>query len=151
MTPQKSRPTKKQKQLLGFIEDFISSNGYGPSYREIMKGCGYHSVATVATHVNNLIDKGHLRKKNRSARSLEVADGSSEPRKLATNQVKPSEEKWLVDKIDYHFKRVEGMASPSQTDIDSLYVLSGALKVLGLEGASQSFIARLGKIRGRQD
>jgi SOS-response transcriptional repressor LexA len=147
MAPQKGRPTKKQRQLLGFIEDFVASNGYGPSYREIMKGCGYHSVATVAAHVNNLIDKDHLKKKGRSARSLEVADGSSEPKKLATNQVKPSEEKWLVDKVDYHFTRVEGMASPSQSDIDGLFVLSGSLKVLGLDGAAQSFIARLGKIK----
>lgn len=146
-----SRPTKKQRQLLSFIEDFVSSNGYGPSYREIMKGCGYHSVATVAAHVNNLIGKGLLNKKDRSARSLEVADSSSEPKKLATNQVKPSEEKWLVEKIDYHFKQVEGKPSPAQADLDGLYVLCGALKVLGLEGAGQAFSTRLSKIRGGQD
>lgn len=32
------RPTKKQKELLIFIEDFITAHGYSPSYREIMQG-----------------------------------------------------------------------------------------------------------------
>ena len=66
------RPTKKQKELLGFIEQFIAANGYSPSYREIMQGLHYTSVATVALHVNNLIKRGHLQKRDRSARSLEV-------------------------------------------------------------------------------
>ncbi len=31
------RPTKKQRELLSFIDGFIKGNGYGPSYREIMR------------------------------------------------------------------------------------------------------------------
>ncbi|GAC1501985.1 MAG: hypothetical protein NVS1B10_06510 [Candidatus Saccharimonadales bacterium] len=60
------RPTKKQKQLLSFIESFIAEKGYSPSYREIMVGQGYNSVATVALHVSNLIKRGHLRKRDHS-------------------------------------------------------------------------------------
>lgn len=56
------RPTKKQQETLVFIEKFIVENGYSPSYREIMQGCNYNSVATVALHVNNLIKRGHLEK-----------------------------------------------------------------------------------------
>ena len=66
------RPTKKQHELLGFIEQFIGEHGYSPSYREIMNGLQYTSVATVALHVGNLIKRGHLRKRDHSARSLEV-------------------------------------------------------------------------------
>ena len=73
------RPTKKQYELLSFIETFVAEKGYGPSYREIMAGCNYNSVATVALHVNNLIKKGHLHKKDRSARSLEVVNKSDMP------------------------------------------------------------------------
>ena len=56
------RPTKKQRELLGYIEAFIAEHGYSPSYREIMNGLSYTSVATVALHVHNLIKRGHLRK-----------------------------------------------------------------------------------------
>src|SRR5437879_3012198 len=66
------RPTKKQQELLCFIAAFIEEHGYSPSYREIMTGLNYTSVATVSLHINNLIRRGHLLKRDRSARSLEV-------------------------------------------------------------------------------
>ena len=66
------RPTKKQKELLNFISEFITSNGYGPSYREVMRALDYKSVSTVATHINGLIVRGWLVKRDNSARSLEV-------------------------------------------------------------------------------
>lgn len=69
-TPQ--RATKKQKELLEYIDGFIKGNGYGPSYREIMRALDYKSVSTVATHVNGLIAKGFLSKTDDSARSLVV-------------------------------------------------------------------------------
>lgn len=146
---QQVRPTKKQQELLTFIEKFVATHGYGPSYREICAGLGYKSVATVAAHINNLIARGHLVKKTRSARSLEVVTKTSEAKPLPTDTVKPAEEKWLVDKIDYYFHRLENSADISSADIDGLYVLVGALKVLGLEGAAQSFIPRLSELKKR--
>ena len=73
-TPSSVRPTRKQKELLDFIGAFIEEHGYSPSYREIMTGLHYTSVATVALHVNNLIKRGHLYKREHSARSLEVTN-----------------------------------------------------------------------------
>lgn len=142
------RPTKKQRELLGFIEIFIGQHGYSPSYREIMQGLHYNSVATVALHVNNLIARGHLRKRDRSARSLEVVT-ATESAKLTTNQVKPAEEKWLIEKVEYYCHQLEQTAVPAVGDIDQLYVLVGALKVLGLEGAAQSFVPRLTALKNR--
>ncbi|HVC36244.1 MAG TPA: hypothetical protein VNE40_02255 [Candidatus Dormibacteraeota bacterium] len=137
------RPTKKQKELLTYIEDFITAHGYSPSYREIMSGLNYNSVATVALHVKSLISRGHLRKRDHSARSLEVVS-SSEQTKITSNQIQPREEKWLVEKVEHAFLEVERTAA---TSFDHLYVLVGALKVLGLEGAAQSFIPRLSVIK----
>ena len=77
-----SRPSKKQKELLSFIDTFIAGHGYGPSYREIMRGMGYKSVSTVAVHVDGLIARGHLRKRTRSARSLEVVQSGAEDTKI---------------------------------------------------------------------
>lgn len=148
MTSEALRPTKKQRELLTFIENFIVANGYSPSYREIMTGCSYNSVATVALHVNNLIKRGHLLKRDHSARSLEVVD--AETRTVATNLVKPSQEKWLVEKVDYYFKAVENQSQVDPSKIDELYVLIGALKILGLDGAAQAYIARLSTIKQAQ-
>lgn len=68
-----NRPSKKQQELLSFIDGFIKGNGYGPSYREIMRSLGYKSVSTVAAHVDALVAKGFLKKgDDYSARSIEV-------------------------------------------------------------------------------
>lgn len=137
------RPTKKQRELMTYIESFIAEHGYSPSYREIMAGLNYSSVATVALHVNSLIRRGHLRKRDRSARSLEPVK-TTEPENVTTNQILPAEEKWLVEKVEHAFRQAEALGSGlEQAAIDRLYVLVGALRVLGLEGAAQSFIPRL--------
>ena len=144
------RPTKKQRELLTYIEKFIGEHGYSPSYREIMSGLNYTSVATVALHVNNLIKRGHLIKRDRSARSLEVVT-PSEPAKITTNQIAAGEEKWLVEKIEHAFTQLENMGGElAEASLDHLYVLVGSLKVLGLEGAAQSFIPRLSDLKKRQ-
>jgi SOS-response transcriptional repressor LexA len=69
---QSERASKRQQELLQFVSEFITTNGYGPSYREIMSGLGYKSVSTVAIHVDGLIAKGYLARRDKSARSLEI-------------------------------------------------------------------------------
>ena len=148
--PQTLRPTKKQRELLGYIETFITEHGYSPSYREIMNGLNYTSVATVALHVTNLIKRGHLIKRDRSARSLEVVH-PTEPVKITSNQVMPGEEKWLVEKVEHLFVQAENSASDQiLQEIDQLQILLAALRVLGLEGAAQSFVPRLAALKKRQ-
>jgi len=147
---QQLRPTKKQRELLTFIESFIAQHGYSPSYREIMSGLHYTSVATVALHVGNLIKRGHVRKRDHSARSLEVVQPSESVR-VTTNQVSAGEEKWLVEKVEHAFQQVENVGDEAKTaTIDQLYVLVAALRVLNLEGAAQSFTPRLHALQQRQ-
>lgn len=143
------RPTKKQAELLSFIAEFIAQHGYSPSYREIMNGCNYNSVATVALHINSLIKRGHLKKRDNSARSLEVVDVVMD-NSVPVNRVNEAEEKWLVLKVEQFFKLVETNPSASEDKIDELYVLVGMLKILGLDGAAYAYIRRLGDIREKR-
>lgn len=142
------RPTKKQRLLLTYIEGFIKEHGYSPSYREIMNGMNYNSVATVALHVNNLIKRGHLRKRENSARSLEVV-GSDAQRVGALNSIKANEEKWLVERVDGMLKTLEVLPHPEDKAIDDIYVLIGALHVLGLDDAVRAFVPRLTEVKKR--
>ncbi|MCA9348053.1 hypothetical protein KC867_01435 [Candidatus Saccharibacteria bacterium] len=144
------RPTKKQKILLDFIDSFIREHGYSPSYREIMSGLRYNSVATVALHVNNLIKRGHLRKRDNSARSLEVV-GSDSMREGKLEAVKATQEKWLVDRVDAMLKTQEEADRPAEKDIDDIYVLIGALHVLGLDDAVRAFVPRLTDVKKRSN
>lgn len=146
------RPTKKQKELLTFIETFIAEHGYSPSYREIMSGLNYTSVATVALHVNSLIKRGHLQKRDHSARSLEVINPempAAKP-KIQPKQLNVDQEKWLVGKVELYFKEAESLPNINEKMLDQLQVLIGALKVLGAGGAASAFSARLTKLKEKE-
>lgn len=68
----RTRPlTKKQKETLNYITEFITLNGYAPSYQEIADYFGLTSKATVYSHVKTLEDKGYLKSPS-EARSMEV-------------------------------------------------------------------------------
>jgi repressor LexA len=110
-----SRPTKKQRELLSFIDGFIKGNGYGPSYREIMRALEYKSVSTVAVHVDGLITRGFLIKKDNSARSLAIVGSVSA-------EVNPHE-KWLKEEI-----RKRKSSEDKKEEIETLVK---AAKILG--------------------
>jgi repressor LexA len=136
----KQRSSKRQRELLNFVDTFIQGHGYGPSYREIMRALGYKSVSTVAVHIDGLMTKGYLRKRDRSARSLEVVTthlDDSPARKTPT----PAQEKWIINAVTDKFDALDISHDPEV--LDELYVLVGALKVLGLDGAHVAMKTRL--------
>ena len=138
------RSTKRQKELLDYVDTFIQEHGYGPSYREIMTAIGYKSVSTVAIHIDGLITKGFLRKSDNSARSLEVVTTNAAIA-AQSKTVSPAKEKWLVDAVNDKFNHYDN--TPDQMTLDEIFVLTGALKILGLDGAHEAAKARLSKIR----
>ncbi len=72
--------TRRQKQILDFIKEFIEKNGYSPSLEEIGRHFNLSSVATVHKHVTNLVRKGLLRRTWNQNRSLEVVSDDEAPR-----------------------------------------------------------------------
>lgn len=144
-----SRSTKRQKELLDYVDAFIKEHGYGPSYREIMNGIGYKSVSTVAIHIEGLIAKGYLNKRDHSARSLEVISSDYKPgvgpteSKMGVARKDASKEKWLVEVVESHFAQYS--RQPSQQKLDELYVLVGSLKVIGFDAAYEAMRLKLVK------
>lgn len=63
--------TKRQKQILDFLKEFIDEHGYAPSFDEIRTAFGYTSLATVHEHLTNLERKGYIRRSYRESRSVE--------------------------------------------------------------------------------
>lgn len=135
----KTRPTKKQHETLDFIRHFIAEHGYSPSYREIMNGCNYTSVATVALHVNNLEKRGHIIKRNKSARSLEVVEQTTEQ-----PQGKQHHKHEIMHEIERRFTALE--AEISEELMNEVYVLVGALKVLGHHSEARAYALKISEI-----
>lgn len=67
--------TKRQKETLNFVEEYISENDYAPSLEEIAKGTGVSSPGTVSEHIESLESKGYLRRDKGQPRSIELLEG----------------------------------------------------------------------------
>ncbi|MGQ9635266.1 MAG: transcriptional repressor LexA [Bryobacteraceae bacterium] len=64
--------TRRQKQVLDFIAQFVETHGYSPSYQEIAEGLGLGSLATVHKHIHALETKHYLKRGFNRSRSLDL-------------------------------------------------------------------------------
>jgi repressor LexA len=70
--------THSQQRVFTWIEDFTAQHGMSPTYREIQKGLGYRSLASVQLHIETLTAKrliSHAPRKSRSLKILRPSDG----------------------------------------------------------------------------
>jgi repressor LexA len=64
--------TRRQREVLNVIQEFIDANGYSPSLEEIGGSLGLSSVATVHKHVTHLVEKGLVRRVWNQNRSIDL-------------------------------------------------------------------------------
>ena len=64
--------TKRQREILDYLNEFIEQHGYAPSLEEIGRRFGLSSLATVHKHLTNLQDKGFIRRAWNRSRSVEL-------------------------------------------------------------------------------
>jgi repressor LexA len=64
--------TKRQKEILDYLTDFIQQHGYAPSLEEVGRRFGLSSLATVHKHLTNLQEKGFIKRAWTRSRSVEV-------------------------------------------------------------------------------
>jgi repressor LexA len=69
--------TRRQREVLDVIRDFINRQGYSPSLEEIGSQLGLSSVATVHKHVTLLADKGFVRRVWNQNRSIELTSADT--------------------------------------------------------------------------
>jgi repressor LexA len=65
--------TKRQKDVLDFIIEFVDDNGYSPSFDEIAHGLELASLATVHKHISALAEKKYLQRGANQSRSVDIS------------------------------------------------------------------------------
>jgi repressor LexA len=70
--------TKRQKQLLDYLNDYIRQFGYAPTLQEIGSFFGLSSLATIHKHLKNLEAKGVIKRKWNHSRALEMVDETAQ-------------------------------------------------------------------------
>ena len=73
--------TKRQKEVLDYIADFIEENGYSPSYEELAQGLSLSSLASVHKHIEGLESRHYLTRGFNQSRSLEISPKYLEERR----------------------------------------------------------------------
>ena len=74
--------TKRQREILDFLNEFIQQHGYAPSLEEIGRKFGLSSLATVHKHLTNLQEKGFIKRAWNRSRSVEMVPNKTGGRAL---------------------------------------------------------------------
>ena len=64
--------TKRQREILDYLNEFIQQHGYAPSLEEIGRKFSLSSLATVHKHLTNLQEKGFIKRAWNRSRSVEL-------------------------------------------------------------------------------
>jgi len=74
--------TKRQKDVLDFITQYIDKNGYGPTLNEINIKLEMGSASAAHQHVKALEEKGYLKKLPNQTRAISLTDETPEIREI---------------------------------------------------------------------
>jgi repressor LexA len=64
--------TKRQSEILKYLQEHIRDRGYAPSFEEIAEHFSFQSLATVHEHLTNLERKGYIHRTHNESRAIEV-------------------------------------------------------------------------------
>lgn len=67
---------KRERAILKYIQKEMTLKGYAPSVREICKAVNLSSTATVQGYLNQLEDKGFIKKESQKGRTLRLLKNS---------------------------------------------------------------------------
>jgi repressor LexA len=74
--------TKRQREILNYLQSYTEANGYAPSFEEIASQFDYSSLATVHEHLSNLERKGYIKRSYNESRAIEILPSEANPRSI---------------------------------------------------------------------
>jgi repressor LexA len=118
--------TKRQKEILDFVSEFIEDKGYSPSMEEIAEHFHFASLNAVFKHLEALESRGHLHRDANRARSIQL---SHEP--------PPSVRPLALLGYIAAGRPIEAVSNPEMLDIpESFLPRQGSYYVLRVKGES---------------
>ena len=131
--------TKRQREILDYLDEFIQQHGYAPSLEEIGRRFSLSSLATVHKHLTNLQEKGFIRRAWNRSRSVELVPvhvgsrslelplmgyvAAGEPIEAITSTETIAVPEHFIGKRDTYVLRVKGDAMIDEQIRDGDYVI----------------------------
>lgn len=117
--------TKRQKEILAFLTEYLKERGYSPSLDEIAKHFGIASLNAIYKHLRVLEERGFIRRLSNRARSITIVEQES-----VAEQLVP-----LLGTIAAGHP-IEAVASPEEISVPDGLLTKGTNYVLRVEGDS---------------
>lgn len=117
--------TKRQKEILAFLNEYLKERGYSPSLDEIAKHFGIASLNAIYKHLRVLEERGFIRRLSNRARSITIVEQES-----VAEQLVP-----LLGTIAAGHP-IEAVASPEEISVPDGLLTKGTNYVLRVEGDS---------------
>jgi repressor LexA len=127
--------TRRQRQVMDFIAEFLRELGYSPSFEEIGRGLQLSSLATVHKHISTLERKGFLKRGYNQSRSLEPGPKYLQEARRA-RQERSAMELPLLGRI----AAGRPIEAPAQAETISLSDFAGQKDVFVLQVRGESMI-----------
>jgi repressor LexA len=117
--------TKRQREVLDFIEAFLGEQNYSPSFAEIQKHFSFKSLASVHKHVHALKKKGFITSEEHASRSIALTQETSTPQQPIAATMLPLMGQFSPGETIETFSQTSTLAVPSQLVHlpDSTYIL----------------------------
>ena len=131
--------TKRQKEILDFVTQFIDHNGYSPSMEEIADHFHFASLNAVFKHLGALESRGYLHRDSNRARSIQLSPNDTSGMKelplygyvaagspieaVSAPETLPVPECFLPRRSEYYVLRVKGESMIDEHIQDGDYVV----------------------------
>jgi repressor LexA len=127
--------TRRQREVMDFIAEFLRERGYSPSFDEIGRSLQLSSLATVHKHISTLERKGFLRRGHNRSRSLEPG-----PRYLQEERRAQKERSAMELPLAGSIAAGRPVEAPEQPETISLGEFAGRKDVFVLQVRGDSMI-----------
>jgi repressor LexA len=72
--PQQRPLTKRQAEVLAYLDNYIQAHNYAPTFAEIAAYFDFGSLGTVHEHLRGLEQKGRIVRRYNEARSIQIVE-----------------------------------------------------------------------------
>jgi repressor LexA len=118
--------TKRQKEILNYLKDFLESKQYSPTLEEIAAHFGMASLNGVYKHLKVLEERGFIKRLSNRARSIKI---------LETEPVTHGPELPLLGYVAAG-NPIEAVVHSDQISVPEMFLTRGSNYVLRVEGDS---------------
>ena len=118
--------TELQKDYLGYIEHYITSNGFGPRYKEV----AWHfdcCESNAGKHIESLVTHGYLKKISSKPRSLSLVHPHGQDKRIAMALLTIIENN-LQDELHHDLIDFSGTEQQSTCVKSAIFLIRQAVK-----------------------